>query len=150
MKYAELRYIAFLFFTIIVFVSAYFVGNFAPVVNHTDAEMIYADDVATMSGVGNVVFNLSLKEGINNCLVNVSKNVTQDNQSGDVIVRVSDKNDIGGMRINALGVSDYKGGFDVLSEGKDIPVGFEVAVNSVIAPWEVICIQQPASTILFN
>ena len=147
---AKLRLGAFFIFTLVVFFVAYFIGNFAPVVNNenTEQEVVYTRDVFVKLSSGSEVFNLPLKSGVNNCLINVFNN-TADNEGDDVIVFITDKNNTNGKVVHTSGLSELKEGFNVESAGEDTPVSFNVGVSPV-AFWSITCIKQPQNTLLFN
>lgn len=140
-----LRIGAFFVFTLIVFLSAYFIGNFAPVVNNN--EVVNVRDVFVKSAFGSVVFDLPLKSGTNNCLIDVSNNTIND-EGDDVVVLITDNNTDNKV-VHTSGVSELQEGFNVEGKGQDTPVQFSVRVLPV-ALWHITCIKQPQNTLLFN
>lgn len=140
---SKLRIGAFLIFILIVFFSAYFIGNFAPVVSTSDSDNNNQEEVVqdtfNKTGQGQQTFAFPLKQGAHQCSIAITNNINpEDNTPSYLYVYVDDSVNESGTKVADENAGNYEGIFNVLSDGVNTPV--VIQVQSIFqAEWSVQC-----------
>ena len=128
-----LRIVAFFVFTLIVFLSAYFIGNFAPVVKSGEV----VKDTFNATGTGAQIFGASLKQGENQCLITMDSNATPETERYLYVLAGYTLNNTD-SKVAEQEVSNYEGTFNITSKGVNEPVVINITTIDT-ASWSIQC-----------
>ena len=130
---SKLRIGAFLIFILIVFFSAYFIGNFAPVVKSGEI----MQDTFNKAGTGQQIFAFPLKQGEHQCSITVSDNINPDGTPSYLSVFTYNLNNAD-TQISDEQAGNYEGTFNVTGKGVNVPVVMHMQTVAK-AEWNIQC-----------